>query len=62
MLDLSKSLGTKFINLENKISKHDINFKIKKNLYKKYKYDYLTSKETENKKIYEILNNNFFKI
>lgn len=60
MLDLSKTLGTKFINLENKISKHDINFEIKKNLYKKYKYNYLTSKETENKKIYEILNNNFF--
>jgi len=40
--------------------KRKINLKINKKLYNNYKYNYLTSKKTENKKNFEILNENFF--
>lgn len=60
MKNLAKVLGTKFINLDKEFMKRKINLKINKKLYNNYKYNYLTSKKTENKKNFEILNENFF--
>ena len=54
---LAENLKTKVINQEKHINKNDFNIKVNKYVYKKYKYNFLTSEETEKKNILQIWRN-----
>ena len=51
---LAKYLNTNCINSENKINKKDFRLKPDKRYFDRYKYNFLTSKETLNKSIFNI--------
>jgi hypothetical protein len=47
MQNLSKILSSTFININQKFNLNNLNFSINNKVYQNYKYNYLTSKETE---------------
>ena len=57
---MSKVLNTSLINIDKTFTKDKLIKPISKKIYDKYKYEYLTSKEINNKMNYDILNSYFF--
>jgi len=54
---LAKYLNTKCINSEKKITKKNFRLKLDKKYFNRYKYNFLTSKETLNKSVFKIWKN-----
>ena len=58
---LSENLKTRHINLEEQVNKIKFKIKIDKEAYKRYKFDFLTSKKTAKKRVFEIWKEILFK-
>ena len=53
---MSKILKTGLININKDFNKSTISLSVNKKMYKKYKFDYLTSKDINKKLNHEIIN------
>lgn len=54
--NMSKELGTSFVNINKNFDKNDLNLNIDYSRYNSYKYNYLTSKKLSKKMNYDIFN------